>query len=333
MAGAEVRTLALLGLVSAVADAFQVVYVPQSVVDDIRDAQLISEDALLKEVSDSLARHAAFQVAAPEREEVSPLEPEAAVALATQENDVLALVGRLGVPLLADDLGIRDLALLHEGEAFGTRAFLELALSRGIVDRPTYRAAIVKLIRENHYFISYNGRVLADTIRASDYQDDDDTKALVGQLWKPDAEVESYAHAFAVAISELWTASDSGREARRSEWTGTLLTQLAVRGGPRMVVGSMARAIVRVSNSNPSVLRTLLFEMFNVWADRLGITDDFIATAATAIARDYAVGVLERRVEAAALKAYVAALDMHWLQRVKRLMRETSPDLYPLVFE
>jgi tetratricopeptide (TPR) repeat protein len=325
-------TLQLLGLLSAVVARFDRVYVAQATVDDIRDELLIRESPELRVVAATIGLSTKSRVVSPDGDKsASPL-ADVADALAASEFESLTLALQRGLPLFSDDLGIRDLARGHGCPAFGTRSFLELARREELVDAHLYCKSIVRLIRENYHFISYSGEVLAWAIQSSGYEENDDTRALLAQFLKHDAEVRSYVRVFSNAICRLWRETPQEYEGRRSQWTVRLLDLVAMRGTPPNILGTLYLTVTCLALEAPQHLRTLMFEVFDIWSTQRSIPDDWTAALITRIAIDLADAATEGRQDLDRPRAFVQSISQHWRGRVRRLVREGRHDLYPVLF-
>ena len=99
---------------------------------------------------------------------------------------------------------------------------------------------------------------------------------------------------------------------------------ILVAGGDAMAVELVVRSVVCIAVERHDMLGTLMSFLFNF----SGLSDDYMASLATTIGVVLARGGQNGRWAADLFPHYMGSLDMHWSRRVRRLLRETAPDVY-----
>jgi tetratricopeptide (TPR) repeat protein/predicted nucleic acid-binding protein len=319
-------TLGMLKMLSVIPERFPTTLIPQSAIDGIREELLRTEDELLRNIIETVERHQLSFLVVPVAEQTPDwLDPEVKNAFGQQEYDSLALAREKGIPLLSDDLGMRDLAKSHDVTAFSTRALLELARRENIIDGPTYGDAVVGLIRANYYFVSYNGYVLGHAMR----RNVEDAEALLALFGKPDANLASYGPVFSGALCEIWTLDSSVRlERSASEWSIRLLWAMLSRGGLQQAIPMLLVAVACIWPRKPEMLPPLMLAL----CDFSQLPDENVMALVVFTAIGLADSARRGQLDTAIGQAFVKALSQHWRGRLRRILRHEARQAFELLF-
>jgi tetratricopeptide (TPR) repeat protein len=110
-----------------------------------------------------------------------------------------------GLPLYADDLGLRAIAKNEwQAEGFWTQTLLIDLRSSQIISDDEYHDAIRKLVMANYRFVSIDGAGFYWIIKASDFDTSSEVNKVLGSVRGPDCTEESAVSVLSELLRHIW---------------------------------------------------------------------------------------------------------------------------------
>lgn len=135
----------------------------------------------------------------------------------------IAVASESGACIYAEDLGTQDMAREFGVTGFSTRAVLEVARQRNLLDLTTYYRCLRRLLHMNYSWIVHDSELLIWVLREGGLGDSPDAERIIAQAFEPDASPEKFANYFAGAVTRLWLDDFGITPSKVNRWTHRLL--------------------------------------------------------------------------------------------------------------
>jgi len=325
-----VLTLGMLDLLGILAGTLDTIYVAGSVIDEIRDELFHTDEPLLRRVLTTFERDPdTFRVVAVDERRSRVFPAKVKRRLGRQEVDSARLADRQSVPMICDDLAMRELSKAHGIEGLSSRALLEFLFTQGAIDAETYSKSVVALVEHNYQFISYSALVLDWAVRNKK----DGAKSLVSQIDLAGAELTSYAGVFAETLAGLWASPKQKlNDTSVSVWTDEILATLLMKGGAKLALPAVATVSMSILRVKPPAMSPFLFAVFAMFRNRR-FSDEVLLILLFGTAIHLAGAVKQGAIKREAVSHFFNALGHHWAARLKRLLRDGGTEAYSLLFD